>query len=327
MSETPSAQGTASQARRDGPDAHVAPWKKKEVADLVELLKSSPVVGLANVDGIPSTQMHQMRRNLRQDATIKISKNTLLALALKEVGASREGIEALSENIDGSTAIVATKMRPHGIYRRLEGSKTQAPIKAGQKAPEDIKVPKGETQFKPGPIVGDLQKVGIPAAIDAGKVVIKKDAVVLKAGEAATQDLATALTRLEILPMTVGMDLKAVYEDGTIYGRDLLSVDPTAQIQAAAQHALNLAVFAAYPTKGSIQYLLAKAYSGLLGVGGKLSDEAKDEELTAALESATAAAAAAPAAEASEEKEEEEEEEEEGVSEEEAAGGLGALFG
>lgn len=309
--------------------AHVAPWKKKEVQEIIELLKSNPVVGLANVDGIPSAQMQVMRKGLREDATIKISKNTLLALALKEAGASKQGIEALTSNIDGSTAIIATKMRPHRLYRRLESSKTKAPLKAGQKAPDDIRVAKGETPFKPGPIVGELQRAGIPAAIDAGKVVIKKDLVVLKAGETASQDLATMLTRLEIFPMTVGMDLKAVFEGGTVYSRDMLAVDETARLQQAHRQALNLAVFAAYPTKTSLPFLLSKAFSGLVGVGGKLSEDAQSPKLKEALSAraaaAAAAASAAPAGGAA--PKEEEKEEEAGPSEEEAMAGLGALFG
>lgn len=309
------------------PTSHVAPWKKKEVQDLVALMRSTPVIGLAQVDGIPAAQMQVMRKSLREDAVIKISKNTLLALALKELGSNKENAEGLTENIGGSTAVIATKMRPHRLYRRLEGAKTKAPARGGSKAPEDIKVPKGETSFKPGPIVGDLQKVGIPAAIDKGKVVIKSDKLLVKAGETISQDLATMLTRLEIYPMTVGMDLKAVYEDGTIYGRDLLSVDETARLQQAARQALNLAVFAAYPTKKSISFLLGKAHTALIGVGGKLSDDATDPELKEKLASIAAAATAAPAAASESEKKEEEEEEEEGATEEEAMSGLGALFG
>src|SRR5438552_2867489 len=185
--------------------AHVAKWKRDELDAVVKLLKESPIIGLANVDGIPSAQMQTMRKGLREDATIKISKNSLLVLALKEVGMTKSGLDGLTSNIHGSTAIIATKMKPHRLYRRLEASKTKAGIKAGQTAPEDIKVFKGPTEFKPGPIVGDLQKAGIPAAIDQGKVVIKQDKVVVKAGEAATRDQATMLTRLEILPITVGM--------------------------------------------------------------------------------------------------------------------------
>lgn len=312
----------------DQVQAHVAKWKKDELAEIVTLLKESDVIGLANVDAIPSAQMHAMRKALRDDATIKISKNTLLTLALKQVSGGKSGLEGLTSNIGGSTAIIATKMKPHRLYRRLEASKTKAPLKAGQKAIEDITVPKGETQFKPGPIVGDLQKAGIPAAIDAGKVVIKQNKVVLKAGEAASQDLATMLTRLEIFPMTVGMDLKAVYEDGTIYTREMLSVDETARLQQAHRQALNLAVFAAYPTKTSLPFLLSKAFSGLIGVGGKLKEEAQSDKLKQALSArAAAAAAAATSAPAASAAKEEEKEEEKGPSEEEAMAGLGALFG
>ena len=306
--------------------AHVAKWKKDELASIVELLKNSPVVGLANVDAIPSAQMHAMRKALRDDATIKISKNTLLVLALKEVGASRHGLEGLTGNIDGSTAIIATKMKPHRLYRRLEASKTKAPLKSGQKAIEDIMVPKGPTEFKPGPIVGDLQKAGIPAAIDQGKVVIKQNKVVLKAGEAASQDLATMLTRLEIFPMTVGMDLKAVFEDGTIYSRDMLSVDETARLVQAHVQAINLAVFAGYPTEKTIKLLISKAYNSALAVGAKLAPDAQSDALKNALASRAAAAAAAPAAGAPA-KAEEAKEEEKGPSEEEAMAGLGSLFG
>jgi len=311
----------------DKPKAHVAKWKKQEVEEIVALLKGNPVIGLANVDAIPSAQMQSMRKALREDATIKISKNSLLAIALKEVGADRSGLDGLTGNIDGSTAVIATKMKPHRLYRRLEASKTKAPLKTGQKALEDITVPKGPTEFKPGPIVGDLQKAGIPAAIDQGKVVIKQTKVVLKAGEAASLDLATMLSRLEIYPMTVGMDLKAVYEDGTIYLRDVLSVDETVRLQQAHRQAINLAVFAAYPTKGSIELLIAKAFRSVIGVGGKLNEDAKSDKLKEALSASAAAAAAAPAAGASAKKEEEEKPEEKGASEEEAMAGLGALFG
>ena len=310
----------------EGVKAHVAKWKKEEVEEIVSLLKENPVIGVANVDAIPSAQMQTMRKALRDDATIKISKNTLLALALKEVGGNKAGLDGLTGNMQGSTAIIATKMKPHRLYRRLEASKTKAPLKTGQKAPEDITVPKGETQFKPGPIVGELQKAGIPAAIDAGKVVIKQNKLVLKAGEAASLDLATMLTRLEILPITVGMDLKAVYEDGTIYTQDMLSVDETARLQDAARKALNLAVFAAYPTKGSINFLIAKAYTGLVAVGGKLSDEATSDAVKSAVANRAAAAAAAPTGGAAPAAEEEKPEEK-GASEEEAMAGLGALFG
>ena len=96
--------------------AHVAKWKKDELAEIVKLLKDSTVIGLANVDAIPSAQMHAMRKALRDDATIKISKNTLLSLALKEDSGGKKGLEGPTANIGGSTAIIATEMNPHRLY-------------------------------------------------------------------------------------------------------------------------------------------------------------------------------------------------------------------
>ncbi|HVL47213.1 MAG TPA: 50S ribosomal protein L10 [Candidatus Thermoplasmatota archaeon] len=333
--------------------AHVAKWKKDEVKSLVDMLRANPVIGVAQVDGIPSAQMQTMRKNLRADATIKIAKSTLLRIALKELEKERPGAAKLADAMNGSTALIATKMNPFKLYKRLEQSKTKAPARGGETAPSDIAVEKGETQFKPGPIVGDLQKAGIPAKIDNGKVVISANKVLVKAGEKIKPEVATMLTRLEIFPLIVGMDLKAVHENGTVFGRDVLAVDEDAilaELGAAARGALGVAleagwatkqtivpliakaqrealavgVEAALPEKGVIDLVVAKAYREMLAVARK-APEAADDELKAALSAAPAAAA--PAASSGGAKKDEEKEEEKGASEEEAMAGLGALFG
>lgn len=307
--------------------AHVAKWKKDEVAALVKLLKESPVVGVANVDGIPSAQMQMMRKQLRSDANIKISKNTLLTLALKEVAKERPGAEELIPKMAGSTALIMTKMSPFKLFKTLESAKTKAPARGGEVAPEDISVTKGETQFKPGPIVGELQKAGIPAKIDQGKVVISANKVLVKKGDRIPQDVAQMLTRLEIFPLIVGMDLKGAYDKGTVYGAESLSVDYVGQLVAAHQQAVNAAVFAGWAEKGTVEPLIAVSHGKMLALAKLLADknpDAVDAEIKEALANVSTAAAAAPAAA---EAKDEEKEEEKGPSEEEAMAGLGSLFG
>jgi len=309
--------------------AHVNPWKKAEVKQLVDLIKNSQVVAVANVDGIPAAQMAKMRKSLRQDATIKVSKNTLLTIALKEAAKEKPGAEQLASKINGQTAVIFTNsMSPFNLYRKLEAAKTKAPARGGEVAPEDIKVTKGETPFKPGPIVGELQKVGIPAKIDAGKVVIGADKVLVKKGDRIPQDVAGALTRLEIFPLIVGMNLGGAFHDGTTYGSEALSIDYTSQIVAAHQGAINMAVFAGIAEPGTVKPLIGASYAKMLALANFLNGKdaaAVDDELKEKLASAASAApagGAAPAAAAAEEKEEEK-----GPSEEEAMAGLGALFG
>ncbi|MGQ0536430.1 MAG: 50S ribosomal protein L10 [Methanobacteriota archaeon] len=253
--------------------AHIAPWKKEEVQELVAVIKENPVIAVANVEKIPSPSMQKIRRSLRNDATIRVAKNTLIALALREVakenGGGRDKLADLASKMSGSTALIATKMNPFRLYRKLDESKTAAPAKAGDIAPDDIGVKKGETPFKPGPIVGELQKAGIPAAIEEGKVVIKQDKVLVKKGQPVPAAAAAMLSRLEIFPMTVGVDLKAAYDNGTIFGSEVLGVDDKkfmADLQLAARSAMNLAVFAGYASKQTIEPLLAKAHREALAL-------------------------------------------------------------
>jgi large subunit ribosomal protein L10 len=113
-------------------------------------------------------------------------------------------------------------------------------------------------------MLGELQKIGIPAKIEKGKIVITKDKTVVDAGEEISKNVASILTRLEIYPMEVGIDLNAAYEDQTIYTSDLLTIDSEktlTDVQRAFTQALNLSVNAEIFTKESMPILLQNAVS------------------------------------------------------------------
>lgn len=336
---------------------HVASWKKEEVKNLKSLIKSHQVVGIANLENIPAPQLQKMRRTLKGSATVKMSRKTLMNLALND--SEKSDIESLGEYMDGQPALIFTDMNPFKLYKILEESKTQAPAKAGSIAPDDIMVPQGDTPFKPGPVLGELQKVGIPAKIEKGKIVITADKTIVAAGEVISKDVSSILTRLEIYPLEVGIDLKAAYEDQTVYTSDLLTIDhdqTLSDIQKAFSQTLNLSVNAAIFTNQSLpiilqkaaresvnlavnaeiinsktrEFLLSQAYSQMLSLAGELAatnEAAVDDELLKKLSSKSIQVEAKEAKEESDGEEEEEEEESEEEKEEEAAAGLGALFG
>jgi large subunit ribosomal protein L10 len=333
---------------------HVAEWKKEEVKELKDLIESHPVVGMADLSDIPAPQLQKMRQSLRGSAKLKMSRKTLMDLALND--SPKTNVKVLVDHMDGQPALIFTEMNPFRLYKILEDSKTPAPARAGSIAIDDIVVPKGDTGFMPGPILGELQKIGIPAKIEKGKIVITEDKTIVAEGDVISRDVAGMLTRLDIYPLEVGINLKAAYEDETVYTSDILFIDEDKTvsdvqkaytqalnlsvnavvfnsvstpviISKAAGEALNLAFNAEVLTSKTTDLLLAKAYSQMLAVASEASAqnvEAVDDELREKL-SATASAAEAKPAEG--EKEEEEEEEEEEDKEEDAAAGLGALFG
>src|SRR5438094_997025 len=249
--------------------AHVAPVKKRLVEDLASRCAKAQVVGIVNIHGIPAPQFQAITKRLGGAATITVAKNNLLRLALEQANAKKPDLVKLGETIEGQTAVVTADINPFRLFKELEATKTRAPARGGEVAPEDLWVRAGETPFKPGPGVGELQKAGIPAAIERGKVTIRQDTLLVKAGQRIPRDVAQQLARLEIFPLVVGLDLRGAYEDGTVFRRDALAVDDLvvrSQIAQAGREALALALAAAYPTKQTIGPLLAKAHAQALNL-------------------------------------------------------------
>jgi large subunit ribosomal protein L10 len=165
-----------------------------------------------------------------------------------------------------------------------------------------------------------------------------------------SEELAKILPKLEILPMTVGMDLKAAFEDGIVYDKAILNVPvdyyPT-MLATAARNATALGVSIVYPTKQTIGPLMGKAYREARAVSVKAAIPTKDT-ISLLLAKANAemlavasrvpgleddrlkqqlSKAAAPAPQEKKAVEKKDEEKKPEVSEEEAAAGLSALFG
>ncbi|WP_435358329.1 50S ribosomal protein L10 [Haloarchaeobius sp. DFWS5] len=249
-------------------------WKEDEVAELVELVESYESVGIVNVAGIPSRQLQAMRADLYPDTKLRMSRNTLLRRALDDVD---DGIEVLSEHIEGQVGLIGTNSNPFALFKTLEDSKTPAPINAGEIAPNDIVVPEGDTGVDPGPFVGELQQIGAAARIMDGSIQVTEDSHVLDAGEEVSEQLANVLSELGIEPKEVGLDLRAVYSDGVVFDPEDLDIDVDAyrsDVQTAAAFARNLSVNAVYPTAQTAPLLIAKA-----------TGEAKSLGLHAAIES------------------------------------------
>ncbi|MEA3325640.1 MAG: 50S ribosomal protein L10 [Euryarchaeota archaeon] len=241
--------------------AHVPQWKVDEIESIKQLVSKYSVVGVAGIRDIPAKQLQEMRRNMKDVVKIRIYRNNLIHRALDE---SNSDLSPMGSSVGDQTALVFTDLNPFKLFQLLKSSKTEAPIRAGAIAPADITVAEGPTSFAPGPIVGDLQNAGIPARIDKGKVMIRETKVVAHKGEAVSHALSEMLSRLEIYPMTVGFDLRSVYDDGTILEADALDIDEAkyaTDIATATTGAFNLAIAIAYPTPATVSTLLAKAAS------------------------------------------------------------------
>ncbi|ABR55169.1 ribosomal protein L10 [Methanococcus vannielii SB] len=244
----------------------IAPWKIEEVNALKELLKSANVIALIDMMEVPAVQLQEIRDKIRDQMTLKMSRNTLIKRAVEEVAEETGNPEfaKLVDYLDKGAAIVVTEMNPFKLFKTLEESKSPAPIKGGAIAPCDIEVKSGSTGMPPGPFLSELKAVGIPAAIDKGKIGIKEDKVVAKEGDVISPKLAVVLSALGIKPVTVGLNVLGVYEEGVIYTSDVLRIDEEeflGKLQKAYTNAFNLSVNAVIPTSATIETIVQKAFN------------------------------------------------------------------
>jgi large subunit ribosomal protein L10 len=243
--------------------AHVQDYKKESVKAVAKLMKENPIIGLLNVEGLASGAFQKMRQKLRKDVYMTMTKKRLILRAIDLVSKEKPGLENLKDKIAGMPALLFSKENPFRLNRIIDKNKSPAPAKAGQKAPKDIVIPAGPTPFAPGPILSELNQVGIKAAIEGGKVVVRVDSTVVKEGAVISDKVAAMLGKFNINPMEVGLDLVCVYEGGLIYDRSVLAIDEKAfmeKLLTAARWSVNLSVEAAYPTKDTIKILLGKAF-------------------------------------------------------------------
>jgi large subunit ribosomal protein L10 len=248
----------------------VPPERIARVEQLSEQILAQPMTALVGVRGVPAAALQRMRRELRQrNRPIVVAPNTAIRHALERSAKKRPELQPLLDQVNDQTAILAADGNPFALYQEFLKTRSPTPARGGELAPNDIVVPAGTTSFKPGPIVGELQHAGFPAAIEKGKVILKKDTLIVKAGEPISREVAGMLTRMEIFPLEVGLTLRAVVEGATFYPASVLAVDldgMRADFGRAARLAIGVALELGYATPATMPLLLAKAHRSALAV-------------------------------------------------------------
>ena len=283
------------------PSQYILQEKIREVEEIKKLLTRYKVVGIASLQKVRAAQLQEFKKNLADKVYMRVVKNTLMKRAIDECKEKPE-LQKLKEYLTGSNIFLFTDINPFKLSLLLEQGKVMTTAKAGDIAAMDIIVPAGNTGQPPGPIISQLNAVGLPTKIESGSVWISKDTLVAKKGEVISQRLANVLSKLGIKPVEAGLVLKVAYDDGIIIGQDQLKIDleetkmkiekvyvesfalslsiafPTKEntqilIQLAHKDAYTLALNAAIPTKETIEDLIRKAYVEMLCLSSRVPPE------------------------------------------------------
>jgi len=195
---------------------------------------------------------------------MRVVKNTLMKRAIENCQ-DKHNFKLLEKYLTGSNVFIFTNLNPFKLALLLEKGKVRMTAKAGDIASFDIIIPAGNTGQPPGPIISQLNAVGLPTRIESGSVWITKDTLVARKGDVISERLASVLSKLGIKPVEAGLIIKAVYDEGLIIEGEQLKIDvgeTKRQIESACAEAFKLSIGAAYPTKENIQVLIQFAHQG-----------------------------------------------------------------
>jgi len=239
--------------------SHSIDWKKKEVEELKQLLDKYSVVGIASLKSFSANLFADVRKLLSDKAVVKVSKTRIFLKALEESKLKNSGLKEFSKD---SIAIIFTELNAFELYALLKKNKGSAPAKAGMIAPADLIVPAGDTGLPPGPALSELKSAGIKAKLTGGTIEVPTDTVVCKKDEVVSEAAAGVLSKLNIKPIKVKLDLNAVLEKGEIFKAEVLDVDEEQVFNnfvSARRNSFNLALNISYTTPETIPLLLTKA--------------------------------------------------------------------
>jgi large subunit ribosomal protein L10 len=275
------------------PSQQVLEEKIGEVEEIKELLKGYKSIGIASLQKVRAAQLQELKKNLAGQVYMKVMKNTLTKLAIE--GMEKGDLKKLEEYLEGANLFLFTNLNPFKLALLLERGKVKTAAKSGDTSAMDVVIPAGSTGQPPGPIISQLNAVGLPTRIESGSVWVSKDTLVVRKGETISERLAAVLSKLGIKAVEAGLSMKAVLDEGLMISQDLLKIDleetrrsleqshgeafglslsiayPTPEniavfLQTAHQKAFALSLNAAVPTKETITHLIRKANTEMLSL-------------------------------------------------------------
>jgi len=243
------------------PSQEVLEEKSTEVDAIKDILKEYKSIGIASLQKVRASQLQELKKTMAGKVYLRVLKNTLMKLAIDEM--DKEDLKKIEEYLEGSNVYLFTDLNPFKLALLLERGKVKTTAKAGDTAAIDVVVPAGNTGQPPGPIISQLNAVGLPTRIESGSVWVSKDTLVVRKGEEINERLAGVLSKLNIKAVELGISMRAVFDNGMIILGAQLKVDVDAtrkSLEQSSQEAFALAMGISYPTKDTIGPLLQQAY-------------------------------------------------------------------
>ena len=239
------------------PSQQVLEEKNSAVEEIKDILTEYKSIGVASLHKARAAQLQELKKNLTGKVCMRVLKNSLIRRAIENMG--KTDLNKLMDYLEGSNLLLFTDLNPFKLAILLEKGKVKTTAKSGDIAAMDVVIPTGNTGQPPGPIISQLNSVGLPTRIESGSVWVSKDTLVVKKGESINERLAAVLSKLGIKAVEAGLSMTAVYDEGLMITGDQLKIDieeTRRNVEQSHGNAFALSLSIAYPTTENVKALL-----------------------------------------------------------------------
>ena len=248
-------------------------WKKEIFQKLAELIEKYPVVAIADLQKVRSSQIQEIRKKLRGQAEVLVAKNTILKKAASVIDEKKPHINEFAEGVAGSSLLLFTSMNPYALIHFLNRNKVRVPAKAGDTATSEIMIPAGNTGLQPGPVISEFGEVKVVTRIEGGSIWVAKDSVVAWKGDTISPKLASLLSKLGMKPMEAGLSIVRAFDAGTVLKLDDLVFDLESyksNLEEACRDAIALSVETEYVLPETAPMIIGSAYREALYLANEI---------------------------------------------------------
>lgn len=243
-------------------------WKTNYFMRLLKLLDEYPKCFIVCVDNVGSRQMQQIRMALRQNAEVLMGKNTMIRKAIRGHLGENPKLERLLNQIRGNVGFVFTRDDLIEVRDRILSNRVAVPARAGAIAPVDVMLPPQVTGLDPEK-TSFFQALSIPTKITKGRIEILNEIHLIKVGDKVGASEATLLNMLGVSPFSYGLVIKQIYDDGTMFGPEVLDITPDVLREKFQQGIKNIAAVSLaidYPNAASVPHMVVNGIKKLMAV-------------------------------------------------------------
>jgi len=224
---------------------------------------------IVGVDNVTSNQLHEIRKSMRGEAVIYCGKNTQMRRVLRKLEEQgMEQLEKIRQICKLNIALVFTNGDLATVCENIVSNKMPAAAKAGAIAQVDVIIPAGPTSLEPT-MTSFLQALNISSKISKGNIEILNETHLLHKGEKVDASSAALLAKLDIMPFAYGLEVKYVYDNGSLFEPAVLAIskdDIVNRFKNGAKNVAAVSIELGKPCVASVPYSLLLAFQNLLAV-------------------------------------------------------------